>query len=179
MNAHIDFERSIQKRRLIYKGTLMQRLIIFGESHLLGILLLIISLLLFIYLLLNSTKLAALLAILPILFIIISMMLINKLVKTEGTELRKNQTEIIGLLLRRFPGIQRHNCSEKIILITNAPKSFTIDKEILILLENQNVYMNITMAGFGNIKYVTFAIPNYLRSKLVLRKFYKRIKEQV
>lgn len=179
MNTHIDFEKSIRKSRLIYKGTFMERLKISLRNLFIGILALIVSLAMFIYVYIyfGDNQLAILLATLPVLLILISMILINKLVKVEGTELRRNQSEIVRLLLSRYPGIQRHNCSERMLVITKGPRTSVFDKEILILLEDTHVYLNISMLGGGQWKYVFFSIPNYLRSRAVLRNFYQKIRE--
>ena len=177
MSARIDYEKSIQKERLIYRGTRMQKLAVFFKTYILGILGLILSLALFIYALFHGSGLVIILAFLPVLPIIISMTLLNKLVKIEGTELRKNHHEIIRILLRKYPGILRHNCSEKIIIITSAPKFLSLNKEILVLLKNTHVYLNISFTVLGKVKYVFLSIPNYFKSKYVLKKFCLKIKE--
>jgi len=177
MNTHIDFEKSIRKRRLIYKGTFKERLRISLQNLFVGILALIVSLAIFIYVYFTGSQIAILLAALPVLLVLISMTLINKLVKVEGTELRRNQSEIVRLLLSRYPGIQRHNCSERMLVITKGPRTSIFDKEILILLEDTHVYLNISMLGGGQWKYVFFSIPNYLRSRAVLRNFHQKIQE--
>jgi hypothetical protein len=177
MNASIDFEKSIQKERLVYKGTMFQKIRLFIKSYFLGMLTLLVCLLLFMYMLFIGSLAGIFLTSLLLLLVIVSMILMNKLVKAEGTGLRKDKTEIIGLLLMRFPGILRHNCSDKFIYITNQRRAFTPDKEIVIFLEDKYVYMNMSMAIYGNVKYVFLAIPYYIKSKLVLRSFYKKIRE--
>ena len=176
MNPSIDFEKSIRYERLIYRGTSRQRTLIFLGRHFRGILLLAASLLFFTSAVMQGSRLLIAAATLPLALFAVSMALINKLVKVEGTELRKNQTEIFALLLRVYPGIQRHNCSPQVIIITKERRQLSPDKEIIILLEDRHVYMNISMFGRGNIKYLLFAIPNYFKSRSVLRHFYKRKK---
>jgi hypothetical protein len=177
MNARINYEKSIQNERLIYSGTRRQKLAVFFKTYVLGILGLILSLALFIYALFYSSRLVIILAFLPVLPIIISMILLNKLVKIEGTEMRKNHHEIIRILLGKFPGILRHNCSEKIIIITSAPKFLSLNKEILVLLKNTHVYLNISLTVLGKIKYVFLSIPNYFKSKYILKNFCRKIEE--
>ena len=176
MNPSIDFEKSIRHERLIYRGTSKQRMRLFLLRHFPGILLLTASLLFFTGAVIDGSRLLIAAATLPLLLFAVSMALINKLVKIEGTELRKNQTEIFKTLLIAYPGIQRHNCSPQVIIITSERRALTLDKEIIILLEDRNVYMHISIFGWGNIKYLLFAIPNYLKSKSVLKNFYRRIR---
>ena len=178
MNTHIDFEKSTETGRVVYKGTSSQRFMISVKTLFPGIVILIVSILFFLYVIVNGNTLVAGLAVIPIILIILSMTFINKLAKAEGSDLRKNQTEIVRLLLRKYPGIQRHNCSERMIVITRGPRTSVFDKEILILLENEHVYMNITMLGGGQLKYILFSIPNYFRSRAMLRSFYQVVKAQ-
>lgn len=155
----------------------MERLRISMRNLFAGFVILIISLLFLLYFYFNGNHLAILLASIPVLLTIISMTLVNKLAKVEGIELRKNQTVIVRLLLSRYPGIQRHNCSERMLVITKGPRTSIFDKEILILLEGTHVYLNISMLGGDQWKYVFFSIPNYLGSKAVLRNFNQKIRE--
>jgi hypothetical protein len=178
MNAAINYEKSLSRERLIYLGTSRQRMLLTFVGHIQGICLLVASLLVFIFVLITSSQLAAAFSLLPLLLILTSMVLVNKLAKAEGSELRRNQTEMFILLLGMYPGIQRHNCSPHIIIITSEPRPFTLSKEITVLLDDQNVYLNVSISRRGrNIRYILFAIPNYFRTRIVLKHFRRRIKE--
>ncbi|HMH21041.1 MAG TPA: hypothetical protein VK563_04670 [Puia sp.] len=179
MNAAIDFERSIRHERLIYLGTPKQKRFLAFATHIQGIVLLVINLLVFFFILITGTELMAALTLIPILPILISMTVMTKLSKVEGTEIQRNQSEIFALLLRMCPGIQRHNCSQHITIITNEPKAFTMNKEIVVLLDDHHVYLNIsTSRRRKNIRYILFAIPNYFRSRAILRNFCRRLEAQ-
>jgi|SRR5882724_2276349 len=179
MNAAIDFEKSIRHERLIYLGTTKQKMLHFLYSYIQGIFLLVINLMIFLFLLINrSQPLVAGLALAPVLPILISMALMNRLEKAEGLEVHRNQSEIFALLLRMSPGIQRHNCSPYITIITGKPRQFSLSKDIIILQDDEHVYMNIFTSRRSRTRYILFAIPNYLKTRAVLRRFSRRITEQ-
>jgi len=111
---------------------------------------------------------------LPALLVIISIFLQNRLARAKGFRSHEDQTAIIRFLLRKYPGIIRHNCSEQIIIITRPRKSF-FNKEFLILQDGEHIYMNISLHGRGNLTYMFLAIPQYITSRSVLKNFRQTI----
>src|SRR5216684_9195097 len=119
MNLNIDFEKSVRRRRLIFQGTRKQRFLLSVRSFMSGALLLLLclSLLALAYYEGSEPFLLVLLS-LPALLVIISIFLQNRLARAKGFRSHEVQTAIIRFLLRKYPGIIRHNCSEQIIIIT-------------------------------------------------------------
>ena len=175
MNVNIDFEKSVQRRRLVFQGTRKQRFLLLMRSFMSGILLLLVCLLLvaFTYFT-ESDPIVLVLVSLPALLIIISLYLQNRLAKAKGFRSQEDQTAIIRYLLRKYPGIIRHNCSEQIIIITRPRKSL-FNKEFLILQDGEHIYMNISLYSRGNLKYIFLAIPQYITSRSVLKHFRQTI----
>jgi hypothetical protein len=137
------------------------------------VLLLCLSLIAFAYYAGSEPFILALIS-LPALLVIISLFLQNKLARTKGFTSQESQTAIIRYLLKRYPGIIRHNCSEQIIIITRPRNSF-FNREFLILQDGDNIYMNISLYSRGNLKYMFLSIPQYLTSKSVLKQFRQNI----
>lgn len=175
MNLDIDFEKSVRRKRLTFQGTRKQRLLLSVRSFISGILLLVLCLSLvgFAYFTGLDPFLLALMAI-PALLVIISLFLQTRLARAKGFQSHEDQMAIIRYLLRKYPGIVRHNCSEQIIIITRPRKSF-FNKEFLILQDGEHIYMNISLYSRGNLRYMFLSIPQYLTSRTVLKHFRRSV----
>jgi hypothetical protein len=123
----------------------------------------------------GSDSLLLALSSLPAFLVIISLFLQNRLVRANGFRTHEDQTAIIRFLLRKYPGIIRHNCSEQIIIITTNPHQSFFNKEFFILQDGENIYMNISLYSRGNLKYMFLSIPQYLTSRSVLKHFRRTI----
>jgi hypothetical protein len=175
MNENIDFLKSIRKRRLTYLGSRKQRFLLSVRHFMPGMLLLLICLLLVAFTLYNELgRLTVVLLSLPALLVTISLLLQNKLAKAKSTWPREDLTAIIRFLLRKYPGIVRHNCSEQIVIITRPRNSF-IKKEFLILQDGEHIYLNISLYSRGNLKYMFLSIPQYITSRIILRNFRRAV----
>lgn len=171
MNVNIDFARSVRRKRLIYQGTRKQRILLSLRSFLSGILILVFFLALIVLTYYdNPDPVTLTLLSIPALLVIVSMMLQNRLARTKSKRIQDDQTAIFRFLLRKYPGIIRHNCSEQIIIITRPRKSI-FNKEFLILQDGEHIYMNISLYSQGNLKYMFLAIPQYFTSRAVLKNF--------
>jgi len=136
-----------------------------------GILALLLCLTLVVFILyIRSDSLTITLACIPSFLIILSMFLQNRLAKVQRAPSNDYEMAIIPFLLRKYPGIIRHNCSQHIIIITTPPRSF-YNKEFLILQDGQDIYMNISLYGQGRLKYLFLTIPQYFTCKSVLKDF--------
>jgi hypothetical protein len=175
MNRSIDFAKSIRRKRLIYQGTRKQRFLLSVKHFLSGALTLLICLALiaFVYYGGAAPAIVALVSV-PALLVIISLFLQNRLASAKSTRAEEDQTAIIRFLLRKYPGIIRHNCGEQIIIITS-PRTSTFNKEYLILQDGEHIYMNISLYGRGNLKFVFLSIPQYLTSRAILKNFRQTI----
>jgi len=175
MNANIDFEKSVRRRRLIYLGTRKQRFYLWVRHFIPGILALLLCLSLIILALLNHADPLSLAFIsFPALLVTVSMLLQNRLAKTKSSRPYEDQTAIIRYLLQKYPGIIRHNCSEQIIIITQ-PRNSLLNKEFLILQDGDNIYMNISLYSRGNLRYMFLSIPQYITSKVILKNFRRTV----
>ena len=175
MNANIDFEKSVRRKRLIFQGTRKQRFLLTVRSFMSGAVLLAFCLFWVAFAWSAGSEPVILVLIsLPSLLIMISIFLQNRLARAKGFRSQEDQTAIIRYLLRKYPGIIRHNCSEQIIIITRPRKSF-FNKEFLILQDGEHIYMNISLYSRGNLKYMFLAIPQYLTSRSVLKHFRQTI----
>ncbi len=176
MNLEIDFEKSVRRQRLTFQGTRKQRFLLSLRSFVSGIFVLMICLLLmgFAYYLETEPIVLALLS-LPAFLVLISLFLQNRLARAKGFRSYEDQTAIIRYLLRKYPGIIRHNCSEQIIIITTNPHQSFFNKEFFILQDGENIYMNISLYSRGNLKYMFLSIPQYLASRAVLKHFRQSI----
>lgn len=171
MNKNIDFAKSVRRNRLIFQGTRKQRFVLSLRSFLSGIFILLMFLALFLFAYYNNSDTFTLtLLALSALLVIVSMWLQNRLVRTKSTRIQDDQTAIFRFLLRKYPGIIRHNCSEQIIIITRPRRSF-FNKEFLILQDGEHIYMNISTYSQGNLKYMFLSIPQYFTSRAVLKNF--------
>lgn len=112
---------------------------------------------------------------LPAFLVIISLFLQNRLARANGFRTHEDQAAIIRFLLRKYPGIIRHNCSEQIIIITTNPHQSFFNKEFFILQDGENIYMNISLYSRGNLKYMFLSIPQYLTSRSVLKHFRRSV----
>jgi len=176
MNLDIDFEKSVRRQRLTFHGTRKQRLLLSLRSFVSGIFVLMICLFLvgFAYFMGTGTPMLVLSSI-PALVVLISLFLQNRLAKANGFRTHEDQTAIIRFLLRKYPGIIRHNCSEQIIIITTNPHQSFFNKEFFILQDGESIYMNISLYSRGNLKYMFFSIPQYLTSRSVLKHFRRTV----
>ncbi|HEY4208665.1 MAG TPA: hypothetical protein VGM31_17685 [Puia sp.] len=112
---------------------------------------------------------------LPALFVIISLFLQTRLAKAKGNQSNDDQTAIIRYLLRKYPGIIRHNCSEQIIIITTKPGQSFFSKEFFILQDGEYIYMNISLFSRGDLKYMFLSIPQFITSRSVLKHFHRSV----
>jgi hypothetical protein len=175
MNEHIDFSKSIRKRRLIYLGTRKQRILLSVRHFMPGMLLLLLCLSLVAFTLYNDPdRMILALISLPAILVIISMLLQNKLVRAKSSWPREDLTAIIRFLLHKYPGIVRHNCSEQIIIITRPRKSF-LKKEFLILQDGEHIYLNISLYSKGQLRYMFLSIPQYITSRIILKNFRRAV----
>jgi len=115
---------------------------------------------------------------LPAFLVLISLFLQNRLARAKGFRSYEDQTAIIRYLLRKYPGIIRHNCSEQIIIITTNPHQSFFNKEFFILQDDDHIYMNISLYSRGNLKYMFLSIPQYLTSRAVLKRFHHAVVRQ-
>lgn len=111
---------------------------------------------------------------LPAFLVLISMLLQNRLARATSSWSKEDQMAIVRFLLQKYPGIIRHNCSEEIIIITKPRKTF-LNKEYLILQDGQHIYLNISLYSRGNLRYMFFSIPQYITSKMILKKFRRTV----
>jgi len=171
MNRSIDFAKSIRKKRLIYQGTRKQRFFLSVRHFMSGALTLLIclALIIFVYYSCADHSIVALASV-PALLVVLSLFLQNRLASAKSSRAEEDQTAIIRFLLRKYPGIIRHNCGEQIIIITS-PRTSTFNKEYLILQDGEHIYMNISLYTRGNLKFVFLSIPQYLTSRAVLKNF--------
>jgi hypothetical protein len=109
---------------------------------------------------------------LPALLVIVSLFLQNRLAKAKGFQSHEDLSAIICYLLKKYPGIIRHNCSEQIIIITTKPGKSFFSKEFFILLDGEHIYMNISLYSRGHLKYMFLSIPQYITSRTVLKHFH-------
>jgi len=176
MNLDIDFEKSVRRQRVTFQGTRKQRLMLSLRSFVSGIFVLMICLLLvgFAYYMGTDPVMLALLS-MPAFLVLISLFLQNRLAMARGFRSHEDQTAIIRYLLRKYPGIIRHNCSEQIIIITTNPHQSFFNKEFFILQDGENIYMNISLYSRGNLKYMFLSIPQYLTSRSVLKHFRRTV----
>jgi len=176
MNLNIDFEKSVRRQRLTFHGTRKQRFLLALRSFVSGIFVLMICLSFvgFAYYMGTEPVLLALLSI-PAFLVIISLFLQTRLARAKGFRSHDDQTAIIRYLLRKYPGIIRHNCSEQIIIITTNPHQSFFNKEFFILQDEDHIYMNISLYSRGNLKYMFLSIPQYLTSRAVLKRFRRAV----
>ena len=160
---------------MVYHGTRRQRLFLSVKHFMSGALTLLISLALIVFVYHGGAApvIVGLVSV-PALLVIISLFLQNRLASAKSAHAEENQTAIIRFLLHKYPGIIRHNCGEQIIIITS-PRTSTFNKEYLILQGGEHIYMNISLYGRGNLKFVFLSIPQYLTSRAVLKNFRQTI----
>jgi hypothetical protein len=176
MNLDIDFEKSIRRQRLTFHGTRKQRFLLALRSFVSGIFVLMLCLsLVGIAYFTGTDPVVLVLLSLPAFFVIISLFLQTRLARAKGFRSHADQTAIIRFLLRKYPGIIRHNCSEQIIIITTNPHQSFFNKEYFILQDGENIYMNISLYSRGNLKYMFLSIPQYITSRSVLRHFRRTV----
>jgi hypothetical protein len=175
MNINIDFEKSIRRKRLIYLGTRKQRFILSVRHRASGIFALLVSLSLIAFVYYNDAEpiLVGLVS-LPALLVLISIYLQGKLASAKSDRSHEDQTAIIRFLLRKYPGIIRHNCSDEVIIISNPQRSM-FNREYLILQDGDHIYMNISLYSRRNLKFVFFSIPQYFKSRTILQSFRRTV----
>ena len=175
MKATIDFQKSIRKQRLVYQGSASQRRLIMLGDIIPCVLALAVTLSLFFFIYYNGPARAIPFASIPVLLVIVSMFLHNRLARVNRKNGVSDRNEIIRHLLRKHPGIIRHNSSEQVIIITDTSRLLIFKKTYLILQDESNVYMHLSLTARGKLKYILFPIPLYFMSRAILYSFSKRM----
>lgn len=172
-DIQIDVEKSIARRRLTYRvnGWSVMSLIleycsafvtITAVPFLLGVLASVSSGILCV-LLMSSVAIS-------FAYYLCSIFLLKRLICVGGTVIDENRRRIIQLVSEKYP---RYEVAPGrfAILATHVDKLFAFDRTIVVLLDENDIYLNAYTLGRGSIKYLTAAIPNFLLSKKLAREF--------
>ena len=109
-------------------------------------------------------------AVISFAYYLCSIFLLKRLIRVGGTVIEENRRRITQLLGEKYPGYKAEP-GRFVMLATRADKFFAFDRTIIVLFDDNDVYLNAYTLGRGSIKWLTAALPNYFLSKKLAREF--------
>jgi hypothetical protein len=180
MRTQIDYEKSIKRHRLTFKMTtelFMTRLL----DNSLWLIFLITAGLLFSnknnYSNNNGVRFLVVF-ILITLWLLIGLLLLNKLVVVKGTNPLENRKLIIQIMNNKFPKLKLDDAGQKIIRYDLKTGLLTWGKRITVIFQNENIYLNITTTGRYDIKSPFHSVFHYFTLKSIGKQFKDRNKSR-
>ena len=174
MRKQIDIPRSIQKRRLTYKMT--AELIL---SNILDNSIWILFLGATFLALCNKNNYIKhgltfpIIAVTIGMWIIVGLYFINKLIAVDGLTQDENRKRIIEIVKNKFPKLAMNGTGQSIIRFKKEIGIFNWGREITIIFNKNEFFINYTTFGRYHIKSPFHALTNYLILARLLRQFSK------
>ena len=176
MRAQLDFDKSVKKHRLVFKLTTD-----LFFSRLLDNSLWFIFLACVCFLVVNKNNytsardvlFVSLFVILAI-WLIVGLLVINKLVIIKGSNVEDNRRKIIQLLNDSSPNLILNDSGQKIIRYNLRTGLFNWGKQITIVFHEKNILMNITTFGRYEIRSPFHAIFHIWTIKQIIRQFERK-----
>jgi hypothetical protein len=170
MRAQINKEKSILKRRLVYKHTtelLLNRLF----ENFIWVALLLVPILILMNKK-NNIPIEGLVVLISFcLFLLIGIYFINCLVVIDGVNLEENRTKIIKLIQEKYPELQVDGSGQNIISCRKQAGITTWGKQITVIFDNNQMLINLTTLGRNNIKSPFHALFNNMKMRSLKSKF--------
>jgi hypothetical protein len=104
-------------------------------------------------------------------WIIIGLILMNKLVEIKGINQDTNRRRIVELLSKEFPNQHFDNSGGRIIISRKSAGSVSWGKTITLLFKGDTIYINILTIGRWEIKSPYHAVTNLIRCRKIARQF--------
>ncbi len=168
MEENINFDKSIVKRRLIYKdhGIIADYIITYAGSLL--------------FIILGCLLLISKFWVLPIIILFLTMVFIawmianvflfNVLIRVDGKNISSNRNDIIKVLNEYF-NLNIENDDQLIIKNVKLSGFVYWGRVITVLLDENSVYISIQSLGRGNAFSFFHSFTNYLKSQRIAKRF--------
>jgi hypothetical protein len=168
MEDTINFDKSIKKRRLIYKdrGVIVDYIITYAGSLL--------------FITLGCMLLVSKFSVMPVVILILTVgfiawmianvILFNVLIKVNGKDINTNRNDVIKVLNEYF-NLNIENNDQVIIRNVKLSGFIYWGRVITVLLDDDSVYINIQSLGRGDALSFFHGFTNYLKSKRIAKRF--------
>ncbi|MES2650102.1 MAG: hypothetical protein V4663_00105 [Bacteroidota bacterium] len=170
MKPRLDLQKSIQKRRLIYKKTPLF-FFNFLLNNLLWLFLLVIPILLASNPKNNVPPVIIIILVLFMLFILSGMYFTNTLLLIRSSSLAENRKQMIRLIQEKFPKLLINHTGQNVISCKRNTGLFNWGSQITIIFNDADILINLTTIGRHEIKSPFHALFNYLKMKQLSKKF--------
>ncbi len=169
MNLPIDIEKSLKTKRLVYNGSFGQMLWVYFSSYA-GC----VGTIAFFFVVLSQTfykshplPVSIFLTLLTS-FVIINAYFINKLYIDKSTDKNFNLLLVKQELESSYNNIQINDTSSNILIAKTKASFWAFDRTFIILFDKENIAINLSVFGRGEMKYCLIAISNYYKCKKIL-----------
>ena len=108
------------------------------------------------------------------LWLLVGLLLLNKLVVVKGTNPLDNRKLIIQILNNKFPKLKLDDSGQLIIRYDLKTGLFNWGKRITVIFQDENIYLNITTLGRYDIKSPFHSVFHYLTLKSIAKQFNER-----
>ena len=169
MNLIIDIEKSLKTKRLIYNGSSRQLLWIYFSSYA-GC----IGTVAFFLIVLSQTFYknypiqVSIFLILLTSFVILNAYFINKLYVVEIADKNFSLLLLTQELNNYYNNVQTSNVNSNILIAKTTASFWAFDRTFIVLADKDNIAMNLSVFGRGQMKYCLIAIANYYKCKKIL-----------
>jgi hypothetical protein len=171
MSATLDIEKSIDKKRLIYKGSFWDLFSVYFTSYCNGIsTILIFSFLL--ALMTNERHFPIIFTFLFLFFVTcstVNLFFINRLFVAEGPDNNFYRANVIKRLQNNYKKIKIDSLDDRLLIAKTESFFWAFDRTFVTMFDDKTIAMNISVFGRGNLKYSFVAIPNYFKCKALLK----------
>lgn len=104
-------------------------------------------------------------------YLLLSLLLLDRLVKIKGTDLYHNRKNIEEVLNCYFSNLIPEDCGKGVVRYIKPSGTSTWGRMITVLLDNDQVYLNITTLGRANSASVFHGLINYIKCRQIKKKF--------
>lgn len=176
VRSQINRQKSIQRGRLVFHlntGLLINKVF----ENLVWLIFLALPLL---PLMNKSSKLtftSLCLTVAFVIFMLVSLYLMNHLILIKGSNPTLNRLKMVQILKHRYPSLKIDDSGQNIIKFKKETGLFTWGKEITVLFEEKQVYINSTTLGRYHMKSPVHSIFNTI-STLQIRKDFQQAEAQ-
>ena len=171
MRSTINYEKSIPWKRLIYHPTPSKVFTIIFD-YFFGVVLLLIYMAVFFGLASYDGSSILLILLFGTMsgYMICGVFLLSKLVKINGTDPNTNRHRIIDLITAKYPAM-KISTGDRLITAKTDHKIIAFDREIFVLVDGSDLYINVHTLLRGNMKSITMALPNYILAQRLAKEF--------
>lgn len=170
MTARIDFEKSLRRKRLIYKGTFGQLLITYFNDYANSIFTLAFFYVMPCAMLYDRHPDWAIgLLLLITAYIGVNVYYINKLYIVSGISKRSNTSFLKASLLAHYNKIDINDSGSQVLTGRTRGTFWAFHRTFTALFDEEFVALNLSVFGKGDMMYCTIALFNYYKCKALLK----------